>query len=338
MHANDVLRQTAPGIIKPLSKASSFILDHGWAATTIRHYAAAVNQYFSFMKKTQPYPFPSPSEAVYNFICWCRDNKNGSTVLSDTARRYLTGLRMWHVLHDVDFPPVNDHRILLLLKAAHATESRPVTTRKGFTLIEIHRLVKDLDHTTISSVVMQGVILVGFWGLARLAELTLSSDHPDFFIRRKDVHFNAGKTHVKLRIRLAKTAAPGKDQFLRLSRQPNTLDPLSAILDILNLIPGSGNDALFPSMSVSGPIHRATVIAHFNYRLTPVRGTTFSGHSLRIGGASLRAHCGNSIASLEKAGRWKSSCHKRYIHRYDKKTSNDTKLLAKCLKTHPPKN
>lgn len=331
MDASNVLRQISPGTSKPLSKASAFILKSGWAASTIRHYGAAVNRYFAFMKGTQQYPFPSTPEAIYNFICWCRDNESHSTVLSTTTRRYLTGLRMWHVLHDVKFPAVDGHRIRLLLKAAYKTESRPVATRRGFTLMQVHQLMGNLNHTTVSGAVLRGVILVGFWGLARLGELTLSSDHPDVFIRRKDVHFDATKTHMKIRIRLAKTAAPGESQFLRLSRQPNTLDPIAAILNILDLVPGSDSDALFPEPSLSGPIRRTTVISHFSC-LQPVRGTTLSGHSLRIGGASLRAHYNNSVESLQKAGRWKSSCYKRYVHKYDAKTSKETELLAKCLK------
>lgn len=331
MNSSNVLRQIAPGTVKPLSKASAFILEHGWAASTVRHYGAAVNRYFAFMKDTQPYPFPSTPEAIYNFICWCRDNRSHSTVLSTTTKRYLTGLRMWHVLHDVKFPAVDDHRIRLLLKAAHKTESRPVATRKGFTLVHVHQLVKGLNRATISGAVLRGVILVGFWGLARLGELTLSNDHPDIFIRRKDVLFNVENTHMKIRIRMAKTAEPGEDQFLRLSRQPNELDPISAITDILKLIPGSDNDALFPEASLIGPIHRATVISHFGC-LRPLRGTTFSAHSLRIRGASLRYHYNSSVESLQKAGRWKSSCYKRYIHRYDVKTSNETELLARCLR------
>lgn len=331
MNSNNVLKQIAPGSVKPLSKASTFILEHGWAALTVRHYGAAVNRYFSFMKETKPYPFPSTSEAIYDFICWCRDNESRSTVLSSTTRRYLTGLRMWHVLHDEEFPRVNDHRVRLLLKAAQKTESRPAATRKGFTLIDIHQLVKNLNNTSVSDLVMRGVILVGFWGLARLGELTHSGDHPDVFIRRKDVHFNSDKTHVRIRIRMAKTAAPGEYQFLRLSRQPNTLDPISAITDILRSIPGSRYDALFPSQSSTGPIRRAEVIAHFG-SLEPLHGTTFSGHSLRIGGASLRAHYNSLVKSLQRAGRWKSSCYKRYIHQYDRKTSRDTKRLASKLK------
>lgn len=331
MHATDVLRQTSPGVKSKLSKASIFILDHGWAAATLRHYAAAVNRYFYFIKKTRPRRFPADSDSIYDFICWCHSNKEDYTVLASTVKRYLTGLRMWHVLHDACFPTVNEHRIRLLLKASHKEESRPVSIRTGFTLTDIHRLVKDLSPTSRSDLVIRGVILVGFWGLARLGELTLAIDHPEVFIRRQDLHFNTRKTHATIRIRLAKTAAPGEDQFLQLTSQPNILDPLKALFDILQLIPGSKDDPLFPNSDLSGPVCRSTITACFS-KLTAGRGTTLSGHSLRIGGASLRAHYGNSESSLKRAGRWKSSCYKLYVRKYDEETAKSTKRLAKRLR------
>lgn len=331
MHATDVLRQTSPGVTAKLSKASVFILEHGWAAATIRHYAAAVNRYFFFIGKTRPHLFPASSSSIYDFICWCHSNEDDYTVLATTVKRYLTGLRMWHVLHDARFPTVNEHRIRLLLKAARKLESRPVSTRTGFTLSDIHRLVKDMDLTSQSNLVLRGVILVGFWGLARLGELTLANDHLNVFICRRDLRFNADKSHATVRIRLAKTATPGEDQYLHLSSQPNMLNPLKALLDILEMIPGSKNDPLFPRSDLSGPICRSTIISYFN-TLKAGRGKTFSGHSLRIGGASLRAHYGNATSSLQKAGRWRSSCYKLYIHEYDEKTAKKTKLLARDLR------
>lgn len=118
MHASDVLRQTQPGSFTKLSQASDLILLHGWAAATVCHYAAAVNRFFNFMEKTHRYPFPVTSNAISNFICWCRDNDDGYTVLGNTTKCYLTGLRMGHVLHDAPFPNINTHRVRLLFKAA----------------------------------------------------------------------------------------------------------------------------------------------------------------------------------------------------------------------------
>lgn len=234
MIASDVVRQTAPGIFGNLDKNSLFILKHGWAASTVRHYAAAVNQYFKFVEDTDSVCFPASADNIYNFVLWCRENTSTSNVLSTTTKWYLTGLRMWHVLHNVAFPPLNTHRLRLLFKAAKVTEIAPRHIRVGLTLMDLHRLVSKIDTSTAVGLVQVGVLLVGFWGLARLGELTLNDDHPDIFIRRKDVVFKSKKSNAKIMIRMAKTAAPGEVQFLRLSRQPNALDPYTALHRILD--------------------------------------------------------------------------------------------------------
>lgn len=331
MHAENVLRQVKPGFSRTLSRASNLILTHGWAASTVKHYAAAVNRYFLFTGQKGIDPFPATTENIYAFLCWCGENEEEHTVLSNTMKRYLTGLRMWHVLHDTLFPPVNVHRIRLILKATRKKELTPSTKRIGFTLTDVHNLVKDLDISTRNGLVLRGVILVGFWGLARLGELTRANDHPDIFIRRKDVNINVDGSHARLRLRLAKTAAPGESQYVRLAKQPNCLDPINAILSILENISGSPGDPLFPGGNSVEPI-RKSVIVNYIKTFKPPDDKTWSGHSLRIGGASLRAHYGNSTDSLKKAGRWKSSCYKLYVRRYDKQTAKDTADLARRLR------
>lgn len=199
MLAQDVIRQTAPGVFGHLDKNSLFILHHSWAASTLRHYAAAVNRYFNFIDHTGSISFPASSENIYNFILWCReDHLSVEKVLATTIKRYLTGLRMWHVLHNVDFPPLNAHRLRLLFKATKITEVSTARVRRGLTLMDLNHLVSTIDSSTSTGKIQIGVLLVGFWGLARLGELTLNVDHPHIFIRRKDVSFNDSQTHAKI--------------------------------------------------------------------------------------------------------------------------------------------
>lgn len=329
MHASDVLRQTSPGSFAKLSQASTLILLHGWAAATVRHYAAAVNRFFSFMKNTKLYPFPITADAVYNFICWCRDNDEGKTVLGSTAKQYLTGLKMWHVLHDRPFPSINPHRVRLLFKAALSLEVPTKRVRQGITLMDVHNLFSSLDESH-SSLVLKGVLLIGFWGLARLGELTLHVDHPSIFVRRRDVTLSSGDTKATVKLRLAKTASTGEYQFLRLSKQPNILDPVAILRRLIDEIPGRPDDPLFPGTTRSTPLRRDTFVL-FLQQYTNSNNSSVSGHSLRIGGASLRAHYGCLVDSLKRAGRWKSSCYRLYVRKYNTTTADETVALAKAL-------
>lgn len=167
-------------------------------------------------------------------------------------------------------------------------------------------------------------------GFRKTWRVNTVNHHPSIFIRRKDVSFNADMTHATLKVRLAKTAAPGESQYLRLAKQPNVLDTISAITSILNTLDGDPEDPLFPGKDITVPIQRITVITHIK-SFKPPRNASWSGQSLCIGGASLKAHCGNSVKLIQRAGIWKSSCYKLYLRKYDNKTASETALLARSL-------
>lgn len=331
--AQITLSMTGPSHMHRLGKPGLFILEHGWALATTRQYAAAVNKLFSFLRSNGQDPTshqPFRAKVIYNFILWCAASEN-KAVLSSTIKRYLTGLRMWHVLHNNPFPEINSNRIRLLLKSCKKIEVYvPKKVRTGLNLRDLLALSDRLTSANTLDLVTKAVLLVGFWGLARLGELTLHRDHPLIFVRRRDLRFSTDGNHAVIKLRLAKTASPGEVQFLRLTAQPNRLDPINVLHELVNVLPGKPDDPLFPGRMRAIPISRH-YISNFLKANGPQDHSQWSGHSLRIGGASFQAHAGRSVASLKKLGRWKSSAYKRYISAYSPKLSMETKALSRFL-------
>lgn len=316
-----------------LDRPSLFILQHGWAPATTRQYAAAVNKFLLFLSTTgetgavQPYS----AKVVYRFILWCSVSSS-KRVATSTIRRYLSGLRMWHCLHERRFPTMDAHRIRLLLKSCTRTEDR--SSGKiciGLTLRDVLSLTDELTTTSWMDLVTKSIILIGFWGLARLGELVESKDHPKVFIRRKDVTFYANGNRAKIALRMAKTARPGEVQFLHLNAQPNRLDPVNALRALLQQIPGGPDDPLFPGTAPGRPMHRL-LISNFLKANGPSDGYAWSGHSLRIGGASFQCHAGRSVKSLKRLGRWKSDAYRVYISKYCPSLRHKT--VALCASLH----
>lgn len=130
--AQTALMRSGVNSVGDLDPASTFILMNGWAAATTRQYAAAVNKYLTFLKWKGNYDVALPSSAqnIYDFILWC-SSSSSKPVLSRTTTRYLTGLRMWHALHDSPFPTVNLHRVRLLLKGCTKLELRPASRKQA---------------------------------------------------------------------------------------------------------------------------------------------------------------------------------------------------------------
>lgn len=315
-----------------LNKPSQFILEHGWAPATTGQYAAAVNKFLVFLSTTHHADklLPYNSKLVYQFILWCSASSS-KRVTTSTIKRYLSGLRMWHSLHEAAFPQVDVHRIRLLLKSCARTQViSSGKIRVGLTLRDVVTLTDELTTTSKLDLVVKTIILIGFWGLARLGELTASRDHPDIFIRRRDVNFKGDGTSARIALRLAKTARPGEVQYLILNSQPNRLDPVNALHAVLQRIPGDPDDPLFPGASPGKPMHRSLISAFLKAN-GPADTHQWSGHSLRIGGASFQTHAGRGVKSLNRLGRWRADAYNLYINRYSTKLQRSTTALTKQL-------
>lgn len=68
--ASLLLNQSSPGVYRPLNNVGKKILENGWAASTVRQYAAAVNKFFTFMGNS-PFDFPVSAHSVYQLVLWC---------------------------------------------------------------------------------------------------------------------------------------------------------------------------------------------------------------------------------------------------------------------------
>lgn len=330
--AQQTLLRDGSHTVGRLDGPSLFILQHGWAPATTRQYAAAVNKFLLFLSTTANKDTRQPfrSKLVYQFILWCSASAS-KRVSTATIKRYLSGLRMWHSLHDKPFPSVDVHRVRLLLKSCTRTQdtsSRKV--RVGLTLQDVVALTDLLSTPSRRDLVMRSIILVGFWGLARLGELTRSRDHPTVFIRRRDISFGSRGHRARIALRLAKTAKPGEVQFIVLSAQPNRLCPINVLQELLQRIPGEPDDPLFPGTAPRTPMHRSLVSAFLKAN-GPMDTQQWSGHSLRIGGASFQRHAGRGIKSLKRLGRSRSNAYKLYVRKYSPTLSGTTKALAKRL-------
>ncbi|KAH9819129.1 hypothetical protein DFH28DRAFT_856722, partial [Melampsora americana] len=136
--------------------------------------------------------------------------------------------------------------------------------------------------------------ICAFWGLARLAELTYdNSEGPTSWLNSlwfSDVTSEAETATVCLHIRGAKTAKAGVAQRILLNSQPNVLCPVEAVKRRLRTTT-TGTDSLFGyggSDGIRRNLTRSQVVARC-VRIWHEHGWHgISGHSFRVGGASLR--------------------------------------------------
>lgn len=125
--------------------------------------------------------------------------------------------------------------------------------------------------------------------------------------------------HFYLAVRGAKTARPGVAQPILLNRQPNKLCPVNAVLRRLRTATGAGESLFgYVSQDVSRiNLTRSVVVSRCQQVWRSYGWELLSGHSFRVGGASLRAALGVDHSDIQRLGRWTSDCYKLYIREYN---------------------
>lgn len=175
---------------------------------------------------------------------------------------------------------------------------------------------------------MASTAIVAFWGMARLGEL-LRESAADGAILRHHVTFGErdGERFVELHLRKAKTARKGEIQIIRLQRQHNVLDPVAAIERLMRSNTRSDRDDLLFATPAGGRM-AAMKKSRFIKLTEEIWGRaslgTWSGHSFRVGGASIRFNLGTSMKRIAKQGRWKSLTYLRYLKAYSEEDTRDT--------------
>lgn len=258
-------------------------------------------------------------------------------IASKTVRKYLFGLQAWHTFHDKPYPTVTNTRVKVLLRASSRQDALlPAKPLKSpvmpkHLLLLYHSWVdgSEDDRTALDCV------LVAFWGMARLAEVTYDNHtgQPPWLnslLCQDVIQLTPRSTSLTLNIRGAKTAKAGVPQSVLLNSQPNVLCPVQAIRRCLNQM-HSAQGSLFGHGEPCSNLTRSHLVNKCA-RVWVAHGFLgLSGHSFRVGGASLRAALGVSHDDIKRLGRWESDCYKLYLREYSDEDLLETTALIRYL-------
>ncbi|EFP88161.1 uncharacterized protein PGTG_21907 [Puccinia graminis f. sp. tritici CRL 75-36-700-3] len=332
--------------IKQPTRTNIHILS-AWKSSTLTSYNSAVTKFIQFQKSGGIISFrlPITGKTLEEFCIWAGRNavtSNAGKISASSLRKYIAGLKAWHVYHDVAFPTVNKTRIDLILKAS-SREDETLTKQPAKSPImfwHMSYLWVNLVHGDDFDKALLDLAIVAFWGLARLAELTYATGGGvlDFVssVLTTDVTLGAdavfGET-ATLTLRNTKTGQPGRPQLVTLAEQKHVLCPVTAIRRRLSSAEGS-RTSLFGYGSGERRRHltRTQSVARLESVLASGGFTGLKGHSFRVGGASFRAAFGMSHADICLLGRWKSDCYKLYLREYSSGDLSKTKALVKQFK------
>jgi hypothetical protein len=285
---------------------------------------------------------PFNQEKALVFIDWLvRVRKlRGSTINS-----YLAGVRQMHVVRNIEPPTMHSALVKLVLRGIEnrdgiAKRKDGVSGRLPMT-INTMRIFKNTlasSHLNTSDQrLIWAVATMAFAGAFRIGELLSTHEStydPDFTLLKRDVSVSTTSDGIKtihVTVKCPKEAKNSTPTVVDLFQNNGYICPVKAYLKLiwLKLQPREDDLRLF-RFSNGTPLTGAKMNRLMRLLLDPYTDTSigsFSGHSFRIGLASMLANHGLPDEELQAAGRWSSRAFEIYmILRRTKRTAVATKI------------
>jgi hypothetical protein len=312
----------------------------GWSGSTLRSYNSAVRKFLQFKKESgqKLFDLPATEQDIYGFCFWAGRKTGTSTgreVSSVTLKKYLQGLKAWHTFHDSSYPNIVEKKVALLLKSLAKFEAtEPKKARKKPVMIEhLVVLASELANGCSEDLAILDLVLVAFWGLARLGDVTLGQDEKEGEgVYIQDVSILPDNSSATIELKRSETAPPGESQFLRLKQLPNVLCPVKALSRRVQN--GILADTHLFSSTTDGkptPLTRYRVKKRLSEVWVANGYIGLSGHSFRVGGTSFLNALGVPAAQICFIGRWTSSCYKLYLRTYSPQELDSSLQLLRKL-------
>ncbi|EFP87647.2 uncharacterized protein PGTG_13433 [Puccinia graminis f. sp. tritici CRL 75-36-700-3] len=297
-----------------------------WSWSTILSYNAGVKKFLKFQTETgnQAFCLPATSRDLSEFCLWAGRTsiKGTDAITAVTLTKYLFAIQAWHNFHGFTYPIDSRAQLNLILKACAKkdAEFKLKKEKTAIHLTQLKRLVDRLNLGDESDRATADLSLIAFWGMCRMKEVTYSNARGHLnkteAILTSDVSFQKNRTNniAILTLRGGKTAKPGELQRIKLASQPSTLCPVMAVRRRLTDARGL-DTSLFGYFSEGGRTHltREAVMNKIRSISLEVDLSGITGHSFRVGGASLRNALGIPIRQICALGRWKSGAYKVYL-------------------------
>jgi hypothetical protein len=315
----------------------------GFSFNTLLSYNAAVKKFVRFKtsRSQSSFVLPLSEQDIVDFVYWAGRNTDVQTpqeISAITIQKYVYGLQAWHEYHNATFPFQTKKRVAIMLRSSAKVDAQ-LQAKPKKAAIHLHHLMylaHKLHAGNPKDKTVLDLAIVAFWGMARLAELTYANERGPIQVATSVLTTDVTMAQPQkgsvatLHLRNAKTCKPGEVQTIQLRRLDNLLCPVAAIERRLAEAKQK-KTSLFGYTQDGHRTHltRNTVISSLSRTWKEGSFLGLSGHSFRVGGASLRFALAVPIDEICKLGRWKSNCYMLYIREYSPKEKTEAVNLLR---------
>ena len=260
-------------------------------------------------------------DLLLSFVTYCVNHLH---LQYSTIKLYLCGIRYNYLVEtrDTIFETSALPRVQAALTGIKRLQGVRTSSKKPITRQVLKKLISSLSMGMLesyTSLMLKAVMTTAFFGFLRCGEFTIDQ------VYNKHVHLSLQdlvfyQDRADLTLKQSKTDPFRKGVTITLYATSNDLCPRSALFNYLKrrnskfITSRQAESPLF-LMSDGQALTRKYFIDKLRYILRAVgmNDKEFSGHSFRRGAAST---CGSEKIPdylIQCLGRWKSSCHLRYI-------------------------
>ena len=253
--------------------------------------------------------------AVCRFAAYLYD----SGLASRSIRLYLSSLRFYQIARGLGNPSLDAfnrlHYVLRGIARRQPGNGRPARLPITVDILQLLFQAWNTDPPQYESTMLWAACTLGFFAFLRSGEFTATQGQDRPLLAPTDIRVDSrsNPTFLMVTLRGSKTDPFGLGCTLYVGRSRAQVCPVAAVLSYLACRP-----------SVPGPLFvhadgtqltRSQLVTSVRVALQEVGMDTsrFSGHSFRIGAASVAAQAGLPDSLIQTLGRWKSSAFLRYI-------------------------
>ena len=283
------------------------------ASSTSKAYSSAFNAWAKFCAESPQgsiHPLYPTEESLCFFLAWAF-HRNLS---HDTTRKYLYGIRAILLGEGFTFPAYSDMPILEKVlrgwkKRSYASSRKPRLPVTVAMLVTMHPLFSNLRYERM----IWAALCTGVYGLFRTGEITALHGRSSRYPLIKHLT-KVSSSQYRLHLPSSKTDPFSLGVDVILSANGTVTCPIAAIDAMLADRPNARPDeALF--YYDQRPLSRKLLLQSMRFYLSAAgfNPDSYSGHSLRKGGAQSLYEAGVHPTDIQTLGRWKSISFKLYI-------------------------
>ena len=264
---------------------------------------------------------PASAELISAFVAHLASHYSASTITN-----YVSGVRMWHIIHSIPWTP-NPTELHSLLRGAKLLQPKPKPPRAPLFVSDINKIMSHLKLSQPLHAAVFACLTTTFFACARLGEFTVlnfKAFNPALHVTRanvkiiKDIHDDPTTTFF---LPHTKTQPFGETVFWK--RQSIPCDPEKALANHLFINKPRPNSHLFAYRVKSKlrPLSRTVFLVTLKRAAKKANVSFNFGHSLRIGGTLEYMLRGVPFDIIKQQGRWRSDAFTTYLRQHAKTIS-----------------